>query len=171
MPGLIRSFSILIIDPNLSIQCIITLGTVTHAHEPSLQRINWQNYFLFSHCYSYRKDFHKDFVTKLPVSTNSRYTSSPHILVITKSSTKERHFVPCQAIAASSLARKFILLIIPTLGLLSFILSDCDLQFTTRFPSALCPQLNIIVKFSMSYHSISMVILNVCQHDLVRQNT
>ena len=53
------------------------------------------------------KDLAMDFFTELPVFTDACYSRSRHIWVITDCLTKERHFVPCQDMTASHLARMF----------------------------------------------------------------
>ena len=53
------------------------------------------------------KNLAMDFITKLPVSMDACYSHSRIIWVITDHLTKERHFVPCQDMMASHLARMF----------------------------------------------------------------
>ena len=93
-----------------------------------------------------------DFITKLPVSSNTCYSRSRHIWVVTDRLTKERHFVPCQDMTASHLARMFIQFVLRTHGLLSFIVSDRGTQFTSNFWKTLCQQLGITVKLSTAHH-------------------
>ena len=78
-----KSFSVLIIGPRLSVQGVSTSGTVTYGQEPSLQKIDKKSYFPFQYHYSHRKDLARDFITELTVSTNACYPRSPHIWVIT----------------------------------------------------------------------------------------
>ena len=98
------------------------------------------------------KDLAMDFITELPVSTDACYSCSRHIWVITDRLTKERHFVPCQNITASHLARMFTQFVIRTHWLPSSIISDCGTQFTSVFWRALCQQLGITVKLSTAHH-------------------
>ena len=69
-----------------------------------------------------------DFIIELPVSTDACYPHSHHIRVITDCLTKKRHFVPCQDMTASHLARMF-----------------TQFVFQTQ-------QLGITVKLSTAYH-------------------
>ena len=94
-----------------------------------------------------------DFITVLPVSTDAFYPCSPHIWVNIDCLTKERHFVPCQDMKTSHLARMFTQFVIQTHGLPSSIVSDCGAQFTSKFWRALCQQLRITIKFSTAHHS------------------
>ena len=98
------------------------------------------------------KDLAMDFITELPVSTNTCYPRSCHIWVIIDCLTKERHFVPCQDMTASHLARMFTQYVIWTHGLLSSIVSDRSTQFTSVFWRAICQQLGITVKLSIAHH-------------------
>ena len=93
-----------------------------------------------------------DFITELPKSTDPCYPRSRHIWVTTDCLTKERHFVPCQDMTASHLARMFTQFVIWTYGLPSSIVSDCGTQFTSEFWRALCQQLGITVKLSTAHH-------------------
>ena len=93
-----------------------------------------------------------DFITKLPVSTDACYSCSHHIWVITNCLTKERHFVPCQDMTASYLARMFTQFVIQTHGLPSSIVSNRGTQFTSEFWRALCQQLGITVKLSTAHY-------------------
>ena len=93
-----------------------------------------------------------DFITELPVSTDACYPCSRNIWVITDRLTKERHFVPCQDMTASHLARMFTQYIIRTHGLPSSTISDRGTQFTSKFWRALCQQLGITVKLSTTHH-------------------
>ena len=74
-----------------------------------------------------------DFITELPVSLDACYPHSRYIWVVTDRLTKERHFVPCQDMIASHLARMFIQFVHRTHGLPSFIVSDRGIQFTSDF--------------------------------------
>ena len=74
-----------------------------------------------------------DFITKLPVSTDTCYPRSCYIRVITDCLTKERHFVPCQDMAASYLTRMFTQFVIQTHGLPFSIVLDRGTQFTSKF--------------------------------------
>ena len=78
-----------------------------------------------------------DFITELPVSTDACYPRSRHIWVITDFLTKERHFVPCQDMTASHLAKMSTQYVIQTHGLPSSIVSDHGTQFTNEFSRAL----------------------------------
>ena len=64
----------------------------------------------------------------------------------------ERHFVLCQNMMASHLARMFIQFVIQTHELPSSIVLDPGTQFTSKFWKALCQQLGIIVKLSTAHH-------------------
>ena len=98
------------------------------------------------------KNLAMDFITELPVSSDACYPRSRHIWVVTNRLTKERHFVPCQDMTASHLAKMFIQFILQTHGLPSSIFSDHGTQFTSNFWKALCQQLGIIVKLSTAYY-------------------
>ena len=92
------------------------------------------------------------FITELPVSSDACYPCSQHIWVVTDRLTKERHFVPCQDMTASHLARMFIQFVLWTHGLSSFIVIDRDTQFTNNFSKTLCQQLGITVKLFTAHH-------------------
>ena len=98
------------------------------------------------------KDLAMDFITKLPVFTDTCYPHSRHIWVITNRLTKERHFVPCQDMTASHLARMFAQYVIWTHGLPFSIVSDRGTQFTSKLWRALCQQLDITVKLSTAHY-------------------
>ena len=53
-------------------------------------------------------DLAVDLITKLPVFSDTCYYYSRHIWVITNRLAKEQHFVPCQDLTATHLARMFI---------------------------------------------------------------
>ena len=74
-----------------------------------------------------------DFITELPVFSDACYPRSQHIWVVTDRLTKERHFVPCQDMTASHLARMFIQFVLQTHGLPLSIVSDRGTQFTSNF--------------------------------------
>ena len=93
-----------------------------------------------------------DFTTKLPVSSDACYPHSRHVWVVTDRLIKERHFVPCQDMTASYLARMFIQFVLWTHGFPSSIVLDCGTQFTSDFWKALCQQLGITVKLSTAHH-------------------
>ena len=98
------------------------------------------------------KDLAINFITELPVSSDACYPRSRHIWVVTDRLTKEKHFVPCQDMTASYLARMFIQFVLRTYGLSLSIVSDCGIQFTSNFWKALCQQLGITVKLSTAHH-------------------
>ena len=98
------------------------------------------------------KDLAMDFITELPVPTDPCYPHSCYIWVITDCLTKEKHFVPCQDMTASHLARMFTQFVIQTHGLPSTIVSDCGTQFTSKFWRALYQQLGITVKLSTAHY-------------------
>ena len=98
------------------------------------------------------KNLAMDFITELPVSSDACYSCSWHIWVVTDRLTKERHFVSCQDMMASHLARMFILFVLWAHGLPLSIVSDRGTQFTSNFWKALCQQLGITVKLSTAHH-------------------
>ena len=98
------------------------------------------------------KDLTINFIIELPVSSNACYPRSRHIWVVTDRLTMEKHFVPCQDVTASYLARMFIQVVLRTYGLSSSIVSDHGTQFTSNFWKALCQQLGITVKLSTAHH-------------------
>ena len=93
-----------------------------------------------------------NFITELPVSSDVCYPRPQHIWVTIDRLTKERHFVPCQDMTASHLARMLIQFVLRTYSLLSSIVSDRGIQFTSNFWKALCQQLGITVKLFTAHH-------------------
>ena len=92
-----------------------------------------------------------DFITELPISSDTCYPRSWYIWVVTDRLIKERHFVPCQDLTASHLAKMFIQFVLRTYRFPLSIVSDRGTQFTSDFWKVLYQQLGVTVKLSTAH--------------------
>ena len=91
-----------------------------------------------------------DFVTDLPESTASQYTS---ILVVVDRLTKMAVYLPCRKdIDSPELARLFFERIICLYGVPEHIITDRGSTFTSRFWTRVCTHMSIDHRLSTSFH-------------------
>ena len=99
------------------------------------------------------KDFSRDFVTGLPVSTNWKGETYDSILVIVDRLTKMVHYEPVKiTINAPGLAEVILDMVVWHHGLPNSIVLDRSLLFTSKFWSSLCYFFGIKRRLSTAFH-------------------